>query len=947
MAGDYSRKTFDQEKHYSGVLMQQGRVQLDADWNEQLAIQQYRTETETTDLVGATGVPKNNDGFKIGLSGPGSRLTIAAGRLYVEGLLCELSQDVTYFQQPCYPAPSIAYFQRQLGSPPTSPPDAGQLTLQDGSYLVYLDAWQREINFRDDPHIQEVALGEADTTTRLQTVWQVRLVKVTAGSGAPDCQSAFPEWDQLIAPPTGKLNVQTKRNTNPKDPCALPPTSGFRRLENQLYRVEVQQGDNRTVGTFKWSRDDASVETRIEAIDGANLVVADLGRDSVLGFANGQWVEIVDETATLTSRPNALFQIAAIDVDKQAITLNSSADALKANQNLKLRRWDQAAAALAMKPAGAVGDWIDLEDGIQVAFTEGSYHPGDYWTFAARTATGEVEWPPFAIPNDAPLPQLPAGTKHHYCRLALVQALSGVVTLQDCRKLFPSLTEITADDVQFNNTACQLPQAQTVQQAIEQLCQNQQGHCTLTASPGPGWEAVFDKIKEGQDAQICFKVGDYVLSKPVKISHKGHLKLIGGGPGTRILAPRLEVGLVFESCASVLVQDLYAEASNALKPILAGVSQLNGVLTFLSCPTVEVEHVKLQCGPGAVRTATCLTVRNEHKTPGSVRIRRCDLQVGHQQQGILLVNVTTALVENNTLRASSTRQLNLSSVVADKQQRAGLRQLLFSKAVLNASKGGSHNAEITVGDQRLSFKTLSPLRKAWQQLLTANPPLPNAAPADLQTHIKKLANRLLVDEVFRKTVPAFNQAIASLATQTQQVAAQGITVGGRTAQDIRVLNNTIVGSLQGVHVGLSHEQANHEDVDQAEAVTIAGNTIDVVLLPTASKQDRHGIFVGNCKSLLIENNNIRLNRLPDTDNFLIDGIRVWGNLGERLMITKNYVASADGNQKRSFVVGIHVEPLADKPRNAQWVVMWNMAPSKQTTVIARNGTLNVVGTNTP
>ena len=34
MAGDYSRRTFHPNKHYTGVLQQQGRVQLDGDWNE-------------------------------------------------------------------------------------------------------------------------------------------------------------------------------------------------------------------------------------------------------------------------------------------------------------------------------------------------------------------------------------------------------------------------------------------------------------------------------------------------------------------------------------------------------------------------------------------------------------------------------------------------------------------------------------------------------------------------------------------------------------------------------------------------------------------------------------------------------------------------------------------------------------------------------------------------
>ena len=34
MSGDYSRHRFDARNDYAGVWMQQGRVQLDADWNE-------------------------------------------------------------------------------------------------------------------------------------------------------------------------------------------------------------------------------------------------------------------------------------------------------------------------------------------------------------------------------------------------------------------------------------------------------------------------------------------------------------------------------------------------------------------------------------------------------------------------------------------------------------------------------------------------------------------------------------------------------------------------------------------------------------------------------------------------------------------------------------------------------------------------------------------------
>ena len=48
MKGDFSRRTSENgiARGYTQVLQQQGRVQLDADWNEQQALHQFRDETE-------------------------------------------------------------------------------------------------------------------------------------------------------------------------------------------------------------------------------------------------------------------------------------------------------------------------------------------------------------------------------------------------------------------------------------------------------------------------------------------------------------------------------------------------------------------------------------------------------------------------------------------------------------------------------------------------------------------------------------------------------------------------------------------------------------------------------------------------------------------------------------------------------------------------------------
>lgn len=463
MASDLSRLTFDPKKRYNGVLMQQGRVQLDADWNEQLDVQLYRTHTEAKDVIGLCGAPKKSDSFKISALDDGTDLLIDPGRFYAGGLLCEWEEPASYFNQPYCPTPDDEYFEPVEDCPPEQlvPPKR----LRDGAYLVYLVAWQRERNYLDDPLIQEVALGGPDTTTRLQTVWQVKLLKTSDAEG--DCDAAFEEWTKLTAPPSGKLNVHTRREEDPDDPCLLPPQAGYKGLENQLYRVEIQKGGDRKNATFKWSRDNGSVETKIEEIDGDTLTVADVGKDEILGFAGEQWVEIVDEESTLKGQPTALLRIVEVDPYKRKITLYPGDIPNKVG---KLRRWDQNGPSAGPDGLPMTAGWIDIEDGIQILFSEGDYRAGDYWLIPARTATHEVEWPPYEIPNLFPIAQSPKGVHRHYCRLARLNVVGGVISVEDCRPLFPPLTDICAEDVCFDNSNCNLPDADNVQQALNLLC---------------------------------------------------------------------------------------------------------------------------------------------------------------------------------------------------------------------------------------------------------------------------------------------------------------------------------------------------------------------------------------------------------------------------------------------------------------------------------------------
>src|SRR5262249_46304702 len=66
MYGDFSRMTFAPEKHFSAVLLQQGRVMLDSDLNEHTAVLLHHLRRTAGDLIGPYGGPAGAAAFAIG-----------------------------------------------------------------------------------------------------------------------------------------------------------------------------------------------------------------------------------------------------------------------------------------------------------------------------------------------------------------------------------------------------------------------------------------------------------------------------------------------------------------------------------------------------------------------------------------------------------------------------------------------------------------------------------------------------------------------------------------------------------------------------------------------------------------------------------------------------------------------------------------------------------------
>lgn len=426
MKGDFSRSTFHKDKHYSGVLQQQGRVQVDADWNEFLAINAHRRRQLSRDLIGLCGGPMGSAGFAI-TPGTGNALTIGAGQYYVHGVLVENESDTAFTAQPDLPTAAL----------PTTA----------GTYLAWLDVWERHITALDDADIREVALGGPDTATRAKVVWQVKLTPVEAGNAQPTCASAFANWDAETAPSTGQLAARAQPSEDSDNPCVIKPGAGYRRLENQLYRVEIHTPGADGTATFKWSRDNGTIVTRWLAQSGNELEVASIGRDAVLRFSTGDWVELMDDERDLAGLPGTLVKLVKAEGTTLTIDPATATDTTAIadfGANLKVRRWDMANGAETVEAAGGGGDkWLALEDGVEVQFQAGTYRTGDHWLIPARTATSDVEWPKDET-TSAPLPLPAVGIHHSYCRLALLGFTGETWTpIHDCRNLFPPVTQLT------------------------------------------------------------------------------------------------------------------------------------------------------------------------------------------------------------------------------------------------------------------------------------------------------------------------------------------------------------------------------------------------------------------------------------------------------------------------------------------------------------------------
>ncbi|HEY4330245.1 MAG TPA: DUF6519 domain-containing protein, partial [Phycisphaerae bacterium] len=588
MPSDISRRDDDLHHHYQGVVMQQGRVILDRDFNELRQIIDRRIEVDALDFVGPSGTPDN--GFAIGApvsaasppiftrrllsppAGPVGDFSIGAGTMYVGG------------QRAVFPigdigqsAPAYSYSNQPNWLHPDPPPTP--LTQE----AVFLHLFEQEVSAVEDPDLLDVALGGPDTTARLQLLQRVKRLAVTSAdcsAARAQVQAALLAKGLIFDPvsmrllPQAKLQVSFAAVNAAANPCDPIAQGGYLGAENQLIRVQITDGGiTGAKPQLVWGYDNASFLYRATVSDAATMV---LGRSPVDAFhmpRQGQVVEILrtayiidtEPDASNPQNPNVVRCVAEAtgiirtltqpyQPDTRAITLDKvlPAEYVSDTNPLFVRIWQSQVALVADgKTATELTDSsVGATTGILVTISvpaqanaAGVPPVGAYWTFAARPSTPQGVYPESYLTA----PQPPEGPRQWICPLATLDWSSQNATsppssppasgpvIHDCREVFDNLVELTKRKT--GGGCC----AVTIRPE------------DVLANPTALQHAVDQFANAAQGAAICLTPGRYALAQPLHLdsSHSGISLEACHGAVTFEMAPNADISQFFNGLVTL------------------------------------------------------------------------------------------------------------------------------------------------------------------------------------------------------------------------------------------------------------------------------------------------------------------------------------------------------------------------------------------------------------
>ncbi|MGJ8677418.1 MAG: DUF6519 domain-containing protein [Akkermansiaceae bacterium] len=467
-----SRHTFRTAQRYSSVYQQQGRMFTDSDWNELSDLVKHRLDDVLEDVIGS-GTPKVRG---MVVDDGGDNYHLQWGHVYVDGIVGQSVADLG--KELDDPAGLLFEYDKQADFPeaPALPEEAEE------GVCLYLDLWERAVTFFEDEVMRDSGLHGADTCTRTQTMVQVKW-----------CPSEIDPGDEVINPKIGEalLTLELRQGSSVPDPC--DPCSHELELQdkvgNYLFRVEVhavsygEDGKPEQV-TLKWSSENGAEHYEVgsepkgfkksgwvydffSGADSSFVSEKHLGRHLV---GDGSWEPTRSELFAVypdvlpAGKPLVRRWDGFGVFEKVGGAWQLVADSESVDRGISLSELSAESSPGHVTAGSELGINLDAMT-LALDLADNSLLAGDYWEVAVRENEHES--------GDTLLDQaLPQGIEHHYLKLGI---LSGGVFTPDsgdiCQRFnFPPLTDITADDVCYDNGACEMPGVETVKDALDHLC---------------------------------------------------------------------------------------------------------------------------------------------------------------------------------------------------------------------------------------------------------------------------------------------------------------------------------------------------------------------------------------------------------------------------------------------------------------------------------------------
>lgn len=206
----------------------------------------------------------------------------------------------------------------------------------------------------------------------------------------------------------------------------------------------------------------------------------------------------------------------------------------------------------------------------------------------------------------------------------------------------------------------------------------------------------------------------------------------------------------------------------------------------------------------------------------------------------------------------------------------------------DARSGSERRVVLEANSHVLAFD--SPFnQRDWSELLKRSRQIPTINSADALLDLSmKLAERALLEPQLRRGLQSVNDWLQSLARDGISLGAQGIVCGGRRLDSVRIADNRVRVFEVGIRVAVSHKR---DGKIRAGSVSIDGNRLELCARGPKAYAG-YGLMVGNTDTLRIRSNALSLSDRPNYSRYFAQGIRIWGRLGNQILVAENRIALA-------------------------------------------------------